>query len=185
MKLLKLSKGLTGYFYNSGSEVQDIQGNEATFTYDDFVESTVVEIQSAAPPAGSLFSVCRVLRWIGETRDVTTHSKFSPSKSPRQNKMRQAVLADNTGFIQVSFWEEAISQMEEGKAYNLYNVKSKIVTTSFRWKNMRFLRTMNESCIFQWVFCHIGFSYPLFLQTWCSVICTGCICQESAIQLSS
>ena len=58
VKLLKLSKGLTGYFYNSGSEVQDIQGNEATFTYDDFVESTVVEIQSAGPPAGSLFSVC-------------------------------------------------------------------------------------------------------------------------------
>ena len=32
--------------------------------------------------------------------------------------------------------------------------------------------------------CHIGFSYPLFLQTWCSVICTGCICLESAIQLN-
>ena len=57
--------------------------------------------------------------------------------------------------------------------------------TSFRWKNTRFLRTMNESYIFQWVLCHIGFSYPLFLQTWCSVMCTGCICQESAIQLSS
>ena len=39
---------------------------------------------------------------------------------------------------------------------------------------MRFLRTMNESCIFQWVLCHIGFSYPLFLQTWCSVIFTDC-----------
>ena len=38
---------------------------------------------------------------------------------------------------------------------------------------------------FQWVLCHIGFSYPLILQTWGSVICTGCICQESAIQLSS
>ena len=59
------------------------------------------------------------------------------------------------------------------------------VYTIFRWKNTRFLRTINESYIFQWVLCHIGFSYPLFLQTWCSVICTGCICQESAIQLSS
>ena len=59
------------------------------------------------------------------------------------------------------------------------------VNTSFRWKNTRLLRTMNESYIFQWVLCHIGFSYPLFLQTWCSVICTGCICPESAIQLSS
>ena len=60
-----------------------------------------------------------------------------------------------------------------------------ILYTSFRWKNMRFLCAMNESCIFQLVLCHIGFSYPLFLQTWCSVICTGCICQKSAIQLSS
>ena len=58
VKLLKLTKGLTGYFYNSGSEVQDVQGNEVTFTYNDFVESTVVEIQSAAPPAGSLFVEC-------------------------------------------------------------------------------------------------------------------------------
>ena len=41
--------------------------------------------------------------------------------------MRQVVLADNTGFIQVSFWENAISQMEEGKSYNMYNVKSKII----------------------------------------------------------
>ena len=44
---------------------------------------------------------------------------------------------------------------------------------------------MNESFIFQWVLCHIIISYPLFLQTWCSVIYTSCICQESAIQLSS
>ena len=37
-----------------------------------------------------------------------------------------------------------------------------IDTTSFRWKNMRFLRTMNKSYIFPWVLCHIEFSYPLF-----------------------
>ena len=66
-----------------------------------------------------------------------------------------------------------------------HKLEIKITTTSFRWKNTRFLRTMNKSYIFKWVLCHIGFSHPLFLQTWCSVIRTGCICQESAIQLSS
>ena len=43
---------------------------------------------------------------------------------------------------------------------------------------------MNESYIFQWVLFHIGFSYPLFLQTWCSVVDAASVKNQQRIILN-
>ena len=100
-------------------------------------------------------------------------------------KMLHIRRRDTTGFTNeryVATWSYQFQTRQtkvEATRMQVLNQSILKRITSFRWKNMRFLLTMNKSYIFQW------FWYPLFLETWCSVICTGCIFQESAIQLSS
>ena len=48
-----------------------------------------------------------------------------PTVNTKRKRVRDAVIADETGRIVISFWEEIIDQLSENKSYKVFNVSLK------------------------------------------------------------
>ena len=113
VKLYNLSPSQTGItFFNSnvGSRLQD--GDEVSFQ---FVDENLVKINDISVEQGdSSFDVQANIKWVSDARTVAV----GEHQIPRQ--VRDGILADDTGTINVSFWgQDLIEQIKENTTYKI------------------------------------------------------------------
>ncbi len=79
------------------------------------IELKIVKINELTPQSRNLQLNVQVVN-VGESREVTTR------KTGETNQVADAVVADDTGCVTLTLWNEAISDFETGKEYQLNNV---------------------------------------------------------------
>jgi len=109
--LSNLTKSGEIMFYNAYFGSQMVGLSKLPFSMNEVSFYTINEVKSHEK--GS-FDVCGSIKWISAENTTST-----------KKLVRDAVIADHTGHIVITFWEDTISQIEEGKCYEVYNVTLK------------------------------------------------------------
>eukprot|EP00794_Sanderia_malayensis_P001052 gene1052-380_t len=127
-------------FYNSlrGSTFSN-GASQVDFKIDQAENLSIADLKTKTT---GVYTVTVAIKWLSAAKETQRFSEASPSKNTAQpfRKVREAIIAYNTGHIQISFWEEHFESIEENKFFQFSDV-------SVKYFNGYKLSTRRETCV--------------------------------------
>ena len=112
-------------FYNSfrGSTFSN-GASQVHFKIDQAENLSIADLKTKT---AGVYTVTGVIKWLSAAKETQRFPEASPSKNTAQSsrKVREAIIADNTGHIQISVWEEHFESIKENKFYQFSDVSVK------------------------------------------------------------